>query len=233
MAKFTNKRGWYLLNKAGFYILALILFSITTFLLNRWVSPYFPEHGILEILLQIFIVVLFIAAMIEANRWCKKTNNYLTGDDGEVIIEDILKKLPDEFIVIPDLKLPKQGNIDFVVVGPTGIFALEVKNFRQLYNFNLAKNYRKSSVYQTNRNAITLGTYLRTTLNDPYVIAVPVLVFAKEQNLPTTPKAENSNLKTVCSKHLIELLTKKGRVSISNSEVTKIAKTIKNTCSRD
>jgi hypothetical protein len=51
------------------------------------------------------------------------------GAAGEIHVGDLLTTLPDDFCVINDLSTPF-GNIDHVVIGPTGVFALDAKAWR-------------------------------------------------------------------------------------------------------
>jgi len=51
------------------------------------------------------------------------------GASGEVQVGLILNDLPDEFYVINDLTTAF-GNLDHVVIGPTGVFVLDAKNCR-------------------------------------------------------------------------------------------------------
>ncbi len=51
------------------------------------------------------------------------------GTDGETVVGKILADFPDGFYVISDLSTPS-GNLDHVVVGPTGVFVLDAKNWR-------------------------------------------------------------------------------------------------------
>ncbi len=51
------------------------------------------------------------------------------GTDGETVVGKILAGFPDGFYVINDLSTPS-GNLDHVVVGPTGVFVLDAKNWR-------------------------------------------------------------------------------------------------------
>ena len=59
----------------------------------------------------------------------KERRTKLRGLSGEERVADVLGKLPDEFYVINDISTPT-GNLDHVVVGPTGIFVIETKNWR-------------------------------------------------------------------------------------------------------
>ncbi|MBU6402009.1 MAG: NERD domain-containing protein [Verrucomicrobia bacterium] len=51
------------------------------------------------------------------------------GVQGEAIVGRILADFPDEFCVINDVTTPF-GNLDHVVVGPTGVFVLDSKSWR-------------------------------------------------------------------------------------------------------
>jgi hypothetical protein len=51
------------------------------------------------------------------------------GAAGEIHVGNILTDFPDDFCVINDLTTPF-GNLDHVVVGPTGVFVLDSKNWR-------------------------------------------------------------------------------------------------------
>lgn len=53
----------------------------------------------------------------------------LRGAIGENLVADKLANFPDDFCVINDLTTPF-GNLDHVVVGPTGVYVLDSKNWR-------------------------------------------------------------------------------------------------------
>lgn len=53
------------------------------------------------------------------------------GASGEREVARVLEALPDTFTVVNDLDFADSyGNIDLLVIGPTGIFAVDVKNWR-------------------------------------------------------------------------------------------------------
>lgn len=58
----------------------------------------------------------------ERKKWRK-------GAVGECVVADVLASLSDEYWVINDV-MTVSGNLDHVVVGPTGVFAIETKNWR-------------------------------------------------------------------------------------------------------
>lgn len=55
--------------------------------------------------------------------------SYRKGTAGEAFIGSVLERLSDEYYVINDLSTP-YGNLDHVVIGPTGIFVIDTKNWR-------------------------------------------------------------------------------------------------------
>ncbi len=57
--------------------------------------------------------------------------NMRKGAAGEIAVALKLEELPDSFRVINDITTP-YGNLDHVVVGPTGVFVLETRDWRGL-----------------------------------------------------------------------------------------------------
>lgn len=55
-------------------------------------------------------------------------NRYYNGAGGERLVGSILARLPDEFHVFNSLSF-YAGDVDHVVVGPTGVFVIETKNY--------------------------------------------------------------------------------------------------------
>lgn len=59
----------------------------------------------------------------------KERMNFRKGATGEARVGYVLESFPDEYAVIHDLTTP-YGNIDHVVVGPTGAYVIDTKNWR-------------------------------------------------------------------------------------------------------
>jgi hypothetical protein len=51
------------------------------------------------------------------------------GAIGEALVVSTLAELPDEFVVINDIS-KRFGNIDHVVIGPTGVYVVDAKNWK-------------------------------------------------------------------------------------------------------
>lgn len=105
--------------------------------------------------------------------------HFRRGEVGESRAYFALADLPNEYSVFQDVSIGENiGNIDFVVVGPTGVFAVEVKNISGLITAtnaedNLLKNdipLEKNPLNQTYANAKNVSEALE-------MLVVPVLVF--------------------------------------------------------
>lgn len=56
--------------------------------------------------------------------------NWKKGMAGEKQVSKTLRELDDSYYLLDDVKLSNHGNIDHIVLGPNGIFAIETKNYR-------------------------------------------------------------------------------------------------------
>ena len=75
------------------------------------------------------MVILVKRSTAKLSQLSKYRDALRRGADGELQVGRIVSNLPDEFCVVNDLTTPF-GNLDHVVVGPTGIFVLDAKNWR-------------------------------------------------------------------------------------------------------
>lgn len=73
----------------------------------------------------------------QADKLMDEAIAYRKGAEGEGLTADALSDLPDTYSVFHDLTHPSiGGNIDHIVVGPTGVFALETKNWKGHVNLS-------------------------------------------------------------------------------------------------
>ncbi|MGH9694017.1 MAG: nuclease-related domain-containing protein [Bryobacteraceae bacterium] len=102
----------------------LVLASLfSRFLLSPWVVIA------AQIVLAVLAWRLCAAQSQRIDRYERERLNWKSGAEGECVVASVLDGLPKGFVVFHDFNTA-QGNFDHVVVGPTGIFALETKNFR-------------------------------------------------------------------------------------------------------
>ena len=140
-----------------------------------------------------------------------KFNN---GIIGERRVREELKKLSDEFSVYQDVKLPMfKWNIDFVVIGPTGIFTIEVKNKKGKIDFKDGKliinnQNDQKDLNEAKKEAVCLHEYLIEKLKIKIGFIYPVLVFTGHTEIHFgLNMIENSYI--VHKNYLLRVLTEK------------------------
>ena len=90
--------------------------------------------------------------------------------EGENDVYKILKQLPQEYKVLHDFVDGKRGNIDYVVVGSTGIWTIEVKNYKEQ---NVDNQYLAQYLAQAYAEAKTLSDLLLLPVNSILVFTNP------------------------------------------------------------
>ena len=83
-------------------------------------------------LIIIFPALIFITYKLTSRisgRFEKERLNFRKGAAGEAVVGFILESFPDDYNVLNDLKTDF-GNIDHVVIGPTGVYVIDTKNWR-------------------------------------------------------------------------------------------------------
>ena len=148
------------------------LFAIIGFIGTYW-------HSYFAILVVVGFIVLKYG-YDGGKRWIK-------GDIGEKITARYLNKLPEEFLVFNDVNLPERyGNIDHVVVGPTGIFVIETKNYKGSFivdgddwfyvnNHQVEKSF-SNPAGQVKRNSMALRRFLSINGVNTYKLWVNSIV---------------------------------------------------------
>jgi len=154
-------------------------------------------NGFLLAILSVFAgIMILLYGMKEGYSWKK-------GLKGEKVVNRFLERLPQDYFVFYDVKLPgSKGNIDHVVIGSNGIFVIETKNYsgkydiiednwyrRRRYSTSRRKKLPKSPGKQAKFNAITLRNFLTKNINTnklkPWVHAIVVLVGQKPKTVKT------------------------------------------------
>ena len=187
MAKIYGTESQYLIKQDRKYrIIALYFISLLVISLGLF---YIIPKSTLNIILVSF--TLFIGLAIYLNKkghlFLDRSDNYYKGRKGEYAIFYELKRLPNDYLVFQDIKIPgNESNIDFIAIGPTGIFAIEVKSHKGKITFdgqNLLINnnhFKKDILRQAMSGALDLHEFiLKKTGKDCFVY--PVLVFSNNQ----------------------------------------------------
>ncbi len=188
MAKFHGG-GHYLFKKdlkyyllaCGLVVLPLILFWI----FFKFFSLNVSKGVIIAVLLLLVALTQLADPFIKLFR--RKSNQYFRGGSGERDIKRELQKLPDDYTIFQDVYIGKdKGNLDFVVVGPQGVFLVEVKSHGGAIaydGYNLTRNGKnfidKNFFRQVHGQTWALKNYLKgQTGREIYIHSV--LVFSNK-----------------------------------------------------
>lgn len=127
----------------------------------------------------------------EAAELMREGVNYFRGAQGEFAVHQALRALPNEFIVFHDFHpidlttgKPVKWNVDHIVVGPTGVFVIDAKNYRHASVQSADKSgFTRSNVRQVQRNALELKDRLvRWSRNElAGLFVVPVVVYTQPE----------------------------------------------------
>lgn len=157
-------------------IILLVLYILIVLIISRPSFSILPWYINFSFILSLAVIVgLAVKSIIP---WKKSA-------EGEEEIYKELIRLPDDFIFLSDFHKNKKGNVDFVVIGPTGIFAIESKNTKKgkitLENDNI---YINGSLFkdidplkQAYEEAMEIQKHLKESLALSLPVT-PVLVFA-------------------------------------------------------
>ena len=115
------------------------LVLLGAWLMNRWVGSTVAGSGPAPKLLDGF-TTMFLAVVLAATATLRvatdvwgprrSTESWRKGFEGELLTERHLAALPARFVVLHDLRLPgRRENLDHLVIGPTGVFTVETKNY--------------------------------------------------------------------------------------------------------
>ncbi len=123
--------------------------------------------------------ILFYLWQSHMQKWFKVNRSWVTGFAGEHAVQTTLRALPKEYHVFSDVRLPSRGgNIDFVVVCPYGVYAVEVKTWARPIQ-SLWFKYGKQAWTQSHKEALAL--YAVLAAHHPHWIQ-SVLVLTRQNN---------------------------------------------------
>ena len=160
----------------------------------------FNDSGAVRYIAFAGIVVIFILGRIWDRHFDKFMDDKLResrmwrrGYEGERVVGELLEdSLSDKYHVFNDVKFPgRKANLDHIVIGPSGIFVLDTKNWRGtvawaedgetlLWN---GEPEKKGTAKVILADALDVHDKLKTLTNKDYFIK-PVLVFPLAKVMP-------------------------------------------------
>lgn len=115
----------------------------------------------------------------------RRTEKFVSGYAGEGDIDRELKGLDGNFVYISEGLDTGRGNIDKIVIGPTGVWVLEVKSHKGNITFDGqtllrdGKSFENNFLSQAYAEAKTLEEHIKSQLNIEVPVQ-PVLVFSSK-----------------------------------------------------
>jgi len=158
-----------------------------------------------------------------------RTQTWAIGAEGEEMVERMLRQLGNPYRVIHDIVLPgSYGNIDHLVLGPNGVFAVETKNhngsitcdgdtwFQRKVGRHGTPYYGKIGCpsKQVKRKAVMLNNLLHKKLNLNLYVNV-IVVFA---NPYATLRILNPTVTVLRPNQLVGYLTSYGSQKLLRNE---------------
>lgn len=169
-----------------YWISALIIV-----LVGSWKFLYNRE---LSVTSAFYFICFFVFPVAGLLYFFKKTDTkivkYQSGLRGQGNVVNLLRlHLPDSYSVFAGLQLPfMRGDIDCVVIGSNGVFAVEVKNIRGVVTIqderlliNGKENTYKNFLNQAYAGGRAIQQYLNKQLKQQLTVT-PILVFSHPQS---------------------------------------------------
>lgn len=155
--------------------------------------------GTILLLLSVFVGTrLYYSGVKNGKNWNK-------GIVGEKTVTKYLNMLPEAYFVFNDVKFPgSYGDLDHVVVGPTGIFVIETKNYQGSYLVNEdgwyyqngggTKKSKGQPGKQVMRNTMSLKRFLVTNKINMKGVWINPIVTLVNDNFEIAVKPEYYNI---------------------------------------
>jgi len=122
--------------------------------------------NIIGLIIAIVGVLVYYYGHNEGRSWMK-------GDEGEKLVSLYLEDLPSGYFTFNDVTIPGgKGNFDHIVIGPTGIFLIETKNYsgffkiygNDWYSHSSGQKMKRNPGNQVRLNAFDLNEFLNKKL---------------------------------------------------------------------
>lgn len=219
----------------GLFLIYVFFILDISLLIFLW---KFPELHLLKATLAIAMIGVYIWFNKPINEEIRLRWNYKDGLNGELAVQRILLNLPDSYCVFANVVIPgKTFNIDFIVVGPTGIFSIEVKSHKGKISFDgvqllrYGRKFEHNFLWQAKGEAKELHTFLRNSgIEIPFVD--PVLVFSNRFAFMHFGKKLTDGVMVLGSKWLLEgIQSELRKQSLSDEQIAQLQQILEKTVS--
>jgi hypothetical protein len=233
MAQVFGGQSEYLINQDHKFRNISVVGILLLFVLAFFIFGIIFSFGSISIGFSLFILFIILIISKKINLNIGNSYKYHRGRKGEYEICEELAKLPEDYSVFQDIKIKKEGgNIDFVVIGPTGIFAIEVKSHKGKIsheNEHLlinGKRFEKNILGQTLSQALNLREFLKQKTGKELFINSVLSFSSPYASMRFGLKPVTSNIYIVQKSFLRQLILKNNS-SISDSEIENVKNELK------
>lgn len=118
---------------AKYFLLSVITaLAVIGYLQTNWYAafPADQQAGAVVAYWAIWIGLIWLMA-----KFWRTSRIYAQGSRGESKTKLLLRGLPDEFKVFTNVVLDQKGDIDVIIIGPTGVWTIDVKSHRGVITF--------------------------------------------------------------------------------------------------
>jgi hypothetical protein len=197
-----------------------LLISIVLVLSLIQTAFAYMKNELFAFYISFFIFVIFIFLFYYFSKIILK---FIGGDVGEMDVSDVLYKLPKNYCHLSDVVIGNKGNIDLVVIGPTGIWTIEVKN--QIEKVIINDKYLKPHLEQAYAEKMCLQSYLKQIgLNCP---VTPILVYANKRTRMNFGMRPLDGVYVIRKDWLVELITKHSSSYLSTEQCSQLKEQLK------
>ena len=141
----------------------------------------------------------------------KRRRDWHKGILGEKMVVEALTPLDNSYVLINDVVLPERtDNIDHILVGPNGAFAIETKSYRWHY-------LNRFPIRQAIRNAASLRYFLKEKIQ--LDMFIPAILVSTDPNATTSQRSSTVNVITL--RNLCDFIKDQRKQSQLDIEVKK------------
>lgn len=169
----------------------MIFFGIIALLsyLALFIYGFIYRIGFLRLSALLWIVNGFASLLaLRMFVYKKHAGNFYFGSKAESLVWYLLRELPDTFHVFQDIKNINGlwGNIDFMVVGPTGVYTVEVKSHKGVIRFDGSRltrdrwGFLKDFLKQAKRQSFAIHQFVQEKTGE-YQFVNPLIVFTSSR----------------------------------------------------
>ncbi len=237
MAHFYGGQSEYLINEENKNQQTVLCYAIIGFVALTaaiaavLIYAFVYRAGLLEfsILLWVVDVIVYFFILPKMDRYAKERDNFHKGHTGEGRAWYLLKKLPDSFHVFQGVKEIERlwGDIDFVVVGPTGVYTVEIKSHRGIIRFDgseLTRDWwkfkKKDFLKQAKGQAYAISELIKTKIEKSVWVS-PLVVFTSSMTRINIDRKEVLGVHILRGNDLVQFI-KSQPIILDDAELKKI-----------